>query len=590
MSNISINTQQRYKLNGVTENAPVKWEDATIVAEYKDDDVQPSLSISEFEFNLEARKSILKWITDGNGGGGVGIFEGMPFTLELFNNQPQIETFNHFLDFSKGLKDFMDEGRLDVSLVKDGGMDHFFEQLGGLTFGYLEEIGHITSSDYTIVPYVVEKKFNMMEIMMSSIVIYLMVKELAESVEKTANSIALVASLLTTSAFPVPIGSIAYAIAVALINVIYTLILLLAIIDMAQTLINTLVPPVREHKAILLKTAMEKVCSYLGYTFTAPSIPEFDHVVYIPSNPNLDEKTILGFISVTKGTQSGIPNSADYGYKCDEFFQLAKRLTLSKMAIFGNDVHLRPKNDPYWIQQANWNFPDTLIKSMEWNTDELKSTRLLTFQTDLNDENTIDNYDGTAYEVKTEPVAVNNQKAVMLKGLDEVNFQVALGTRKNELNAIEKLIKGVANLIDATTSVFGGGTNFAGQINQKVGVLKQTSNWHAIPKTVYMNGSSLPTNHRSLWNAQVLYDKYHVEKSFVKNNFNGQKIVHKGIDIQFGFEDYKKLTLNSYFLFNGQQAKITRIEWTMGMDTAKVDLWIREPYTTNLKETGYKPN
>ena len=84
MSDVSKSSESQYRLNGVVTNAPLRWEDVTIEAEYPDDSVQPSLTITEFNFNLESRQAINDWILSGTSGG-VGIFEGMPFDLNLFN-------------------------------------------------------------------------------------------------------------------------------------------------------------------------------------------------------------------------------------------------------------------------------------------------------------------------------------------------------------------------------------------------------------------------------------------------------------------------------------------------------------------------
>jgi len=120
-------------------------------------------------------------------------------------------------------------------------------------------------------------------------------------------------------------------------------------------------------------------------------------------------------------------------------------------------------------------------------------------------------------------------------------------------------------------------------------LVKQTSNWHTIPKMLYLSGGVMPTNHRDLWNAELLWDKYHNEKSFVSGNFNGQKQVYNNVNIPFGLEDFFQLTSNPYFKFNGEQAKITKFVWTVGEDTAVIDFWIKKPYTYNLKETKLIP-
>jgi hypothetical protein len=582
MSNISKNTEIKFLLNGIQYNAPVEWQDIEIVADYVNDNIQPSLSTSEYIFPLEARKAVLNWFN-----GPLGGFEGMPFELILYNNLAQQESFKSFLDFTENYQELLQDGRILINTIQEDGIDDFYSKLGSVTFGHLEAIGAVNSSDYVTVPYVVEKKFNLFEILMTSIILYLMIKELAESIERTADAIA-EASGIAAAGFTGTIGAAILLVAKAIIAIAYTAVLLFAIIDLATTLINTLVPPKREHKAILLRRALEIVCNHLGYGLVMPEA-DFDFVHYLPSNPRQDDKTFFGFISVTKGTPTGIPYINDYGYNCEEMFKLAKDLIQGRIAIIGSDVHIRPDNDPFWLQQSTWSMPSVLLQGKGYNLNELNSTKIIEFSFDFNDEWTIDNSEGTAYEIKTSPVTVQNQKAVLLKGLERLTLPVALGNRKDELNAIENLIKSVANFIDGVTGVFGGGTNFAAKVNAKKGVLKQTQNWHSIPKLLYLKGGKLPINQRDLWSAKHLYDSFLNYNSFVANNWQGQKAVYNNVEIPFGIEDYKQLTVNPYFLFEGAVAKITNFTWTTGRDKATISFWVRERYTTNLKETFINP-
>lgn len=581
MADLSKNTEARFTLDGQSFNAPIDWEDITIEANYENDSIQPSITAKDFQFPLESREFINDWIQNGLNGG-VGIFEGIPFDITLFNNQQVQENFKSFIAFTEGYTDFLEDGVVETSIIKDDGLDQLFDKMEATTYGYLELINVFSNSDYIDVDYVVEKKFNLIDILITSVILYLMVKELALSARNSADGIS---SVVALTAIPLngQIGAAIRVVAITLINLTYTAVLLIAIINLARTLLDTLLPPQRTHKALTLRTALSKVATHFGYNLVAP-IDELDNLVYLPSNPNLDNKTFFGLIDSVKGTQSGIPNVIDFGYKCDEMFNLAKELFDAKLAIIGQDLHLRPKNDPFWEQQSTWNLPDILIETLEYNTDEMRAERLLSFEVDLNDEWTIDNYEGTSYEIRTEPLVTLRERAVLLKGIDEINFNVALGNRKDELNGLERLLKTVAIFIDTVTGVFGGGSSFAIQITSKIGVLKQSNNWHSLPKLLYLNGSVMPVNHRDLFKAKNLYDKYHKDKSFVLDNYRNQKKVYNNVVVPFGFEDYKELLQNGYFFFNGIVAKIINFEWTIGQDVATISFWIREPYTRNLKE------
>ena len=577
MADISINSNQKYLLDGNEYNAPLEWEDAIVIADYENDSIQPSISTESFTFCLQAREFILEWIRSGK------IYEGLPFELDLFNiNQDRIN-FKSVIDFTAGYRDLPNDGKLEASLIKNDGIDNFFNQIGTITYGYLESINVINDSDYLNVDYVVEKPFNLFEILTTSIIVYLMIKEVAESIKRIADQVANIISKSVMGPFGIA-GSTTYAIAVAILNIVYTVALVIAIVDLTNTLISSLIVPKRQHKAINIKRALEIVCNYYGYGFIT-SVDEFSNAAYIPSNQEVDTKDKFGFIKIPKGTQKGIPNASDIGYNCQEMFDIAKKSCDGRFAIIDNEVHLRPKDDPYWIKNSSFELTDVLIQQKTFNMDELESTKLLKFQVDLNDEYTIDNYRGTSIEIKTDLISIGTQQNNMLKGFLEVDFGVALGSRKNELTPFEKLLKATGKIVDDTTKVLGKGTSFASKIKNRVGVLKQSSNWHSIPKLVYLNGNTLPVNHRELFSAPVLYNKYYQAESFVTENFKGQKAIYKDVVIPFGFDSYKKLTNNSYFKYLGDEAKIINFEWTMGEDSATIDFWVREVFTRNLKET-----
>lgn len=589
MSNLAINSEQKYLLNGIQLNAPIEWEDVTIEADYVNDSVQPSLSIEAFTFALDSRNAIKQWITDGLSSG-VGIFEGMPFQLTLFNNLPVQQNFKAFIDFTKDYQDFIDDGKVKSSIMKDNSLDSLFERVDSLTFGYLESIGVIKNSDYQDVDYIVEKNGNEIEILMLSVILFIMTKELVERIIRLIDNINLTVSAIIPC-LPLPtsmIGMIAYSILLVLLEILYIALILVAIINLGTQLFEILIQPKRTHKSILLKTALAKVCNYLGYNLITP-ITELNNVYYLPSNPNLDEVGITGIISSPSGILKGIPNTLDYGYNCGEMFELAKKCFNAKISIIGNDVHLRSENDPFWIQQSTWTPPNILIKQIQYNTSDLKPTKIISFNTDLNDDYTVENFTGTNIEIHTNPNTIINQKAVLLKGLEEVKINCALGNRKNSLTNLETFLKEVGGFIDGITGIFGGGTNLAGKVNGKIGVLKVSNNWTALPKLLYLSGGKLPTNHRNLWSASVLYNSYHNYNSFVLNNFYGQKILYNDITIPFGFEDYKKLSENSYFYYKGKQAKISKFVWKVGRDTATVSFWVRDVYTKNLNETQLIP-
>jgi len=97
--------------------------------------------------------------------------------------------------------------------------------------------------------------------------------------------------------------------------------------------------------------------------------------------------------------------------------------------------------------------------------------------------------------------------------------------------------------------------------------------------------NQIPSYYHDNWSAKILYDKYYVYDSFIGADPN-QWIIQEGIKIPFGFEDFLSLIDNSYFYDNnGNQAQITKIEWSTSQDFAIVDYKYKQVYTTNLQET-----
>lgn len=590
MVKLSKSALIRFKLDGKSTVAPEDWQNIELSATFDNDSVQPSIESTDFTFVNEGADAVRDWISKGVSGG-VGIFEGIPFKIEAYNKDNNIIAFDGFLNLSNDFEDLTPVPRVRATLLKDNGLDSLENLLSGITCGYLESIGEITASDYTDINYQIIKKITILEVLIANIILFLLIKELAQAIKDTANAIAVAAADLA-GGLSGPVGAAIYSTSYAILQFIYTASLVVAVIDLITKLINLLVPPLRTHKAIKVKTLMEIISTFLGYNFISP-IKELDNLYYLPSNNNLEEQdTQTGLFTKINGTDQGIPNSQDYGYNCAELFELVKSLFNAKYVIIGNDLHLRCEGDPFWIKMSTYQMPPALLPVKQYNTNELNGDILLNFQTDITDEWTIDNYIGTSYEVKTDAIIVKNKKAKLIKGQNTINFNVALGSRKDELTAIENIMLGLARLADRATKVLGRGTNLAGQIKNKIGVLKQSQNNTTLPKLLYLNSDNkLPSDHRDKFSAKVLWNDYHSYKSFVDNNYIGQKIVYKDVRIPFGLDDFIKLTNNSYFrTFEGEQAKATAIRWSVSQDFALIDFYIRTPYTKNLKETKIEPS
>lgn len=578
-------------LNGEQVLIPKDFFDVTVKASFNEN-VQANLTTEEFTFILDGYEKINKWISDGLNGG-VGIFEGMPMTISksnVFNNET---VFTGILDLQAGavIKENLKE--VDVRIRQDNNLNSLSELIEPLDFGYLKDIGRITSSDYVNIDYVVNEIDKGVKTITTFIVIYLLSKQLADSIKEIAETAAIISGI-SASGVPGPLGATIYAVATAIAQVAYAATLLVLIVNFGIDLFNILVQPQRTHKGIKWKTLLEKTCEEIGYNFET-TIEDLDNLVYLPSNQNVDEFGLKGVFTKVASITEGIPNPADAGYSCTDFFEISRELFNARFAVVNDTVQFHTESSSYWLADSGWEKPQEIRnvaeKSYRRNTDEINSSIRISFQTDLIDEYTIRNYKGTSFQVLTDAKTVQNPRNKTIKNVDLVNVPLALANRKDSLNPFEQSLVPLANLFDSIAGVFGGRPNLAKKIKSKVGVLEVSNNNHSVPKAIWIQGDRIPSNHRDLFSAKTLWDKYHVEKSFVQNGFSRQRRYVEGETIPFGLNDFVTLLNNSYFRdSNGTNSKVVDIEWNMSKDFATISYWTQEVYTNNLKETFIEPS
>lgn len=580
-------------INGKTVLIPKDFFDVGVKASFGEN-VQANLTTEEFTFILDGYEEILAWIKKGRNGG-VGIFEGVPLAItnsDYRYSGGNVAVFKGILDLQAGTTIQPNLKQVQVRLRQDNSLNQLSELLEPLDYGYLKSVGAITPADYVDVEYVVNKIDTGLETITTFVTIYLLTKQIADTIKETGSVFA-TASGIAVAGLGGPIGATLYTIGIALLQLAYAATLLILIIDFGKDLLAVLVQPLRTHKAILLKTLLSAACKHIGYAFET-SIDDLDKIVYLPTNKSVDEFKLKNVLKKAGSITEGIPGVGDIGFTCTELFQLARDTFNARFAILGNTVQFHPEGADYWIRQSGWEKPATRKNragaSFRYNTDELKGSILIQFETDITDEYTIKNYQGTAYQVLTDAKAVSVAANKTIKNFDPTYLPVCLGTRKDELTVFEKALVPLANLFDEIADIFGKNPGLARTIKSKVGVLQVSHNNHSIPKLLYMDGGRIPSNHRSLFSARALWEKYHFEKSFVSNGFNRQRRYVENEVIPFNLSDFVTLLNNSYFRDeNGKVSKVVDLEWNMSRDEATISYWVQDTYTTNLVETFIEP-
>lgn len=577
---LAKNSRLRFQLQGQEVDAPVEWEDIKFQANFENGSVQPNIDIDSFTFVNEEAEILRNWIDSGK------IFEGVPFKIDAYNIDTSKLAFNGYVNCSDGVEEFEDRSvSAKVQLAK--GLNTLNDQLEGLTMTYLYDKGVITNNDFTPVDYVVEAQDNTMEILFSLLTMYILLTQLKQQVKSTSTSVANAVGHITGGITGTAAGAI-FAVAVALIEIAYTVFMVLAIISLGFKIFEMLLPIVREHKTLKYRIALSKISNYLGYNFISP-IAELDTYHYLPSNNQADEVSFLtGLISFPHGTAKGIPNEGDYGYTALEFFDLCKKMFQAKIKIVGNDLHFRAENDPFFTQSPTYQMPNFLRPVKKYNTEDFLFSKFIKFELDeIADEWTLINFKGTNYEVITDDPNITNTEAKYLTKHETVNFPVALGNRKDELNGIENVLSDFAGVIDDVVNFFGGSSDLASLIDGRIGMLKVGTNNTTKAKVLVLNGANkIPLNNRDLLSAKLLYNKYINHKSFVLNNYGGQKAIYPIDNLPFGFNDFLNTIENSNFTDdNGDLSKFRYVNWVIAGDVASVEFETHEIYAPNLVES-----
>jgi hypothetical protein len=547
------------------------------LATFDNDGIQANITTSDLTFVNQSAQVIRNYISAQN----PGIFEGVPY--QLFADGVQI--FDGFIDLADGFEEITPV-KVRAKIKQLDLLPNIDERAAAITFEMLRQEGFITNNDFVTVQYVVEKKFNFLEFAMLSLTTYLMLRELIDLTRNISKNIAVISSLATLSVPSPQSVALASALLIAA-DIAFAGIIIIYLINLMNELISYVFPPTRQYKGIRINKAMERAAAYLGYTWQPSTyITGANDFVYLPS------KDIPGGLLSSSQPEFGIPRPGDYGYTMAEMMTLWRDLFRSKLFIQSGAIRCEPlMNDGFWVQPATYTIPSVLNEVKRYNTDELSARRLLRFDTDVNDQWTLDEFRGTMYEIATTPITVNDQRMVSMKGLGEVAWPLALGSRKDGLNALEQALANLALLVDTVVGAFGGNSNLSAPIFGRVGLLRISSNQVQIPKLLYMTGTPLriPSNHRYILSAKALWERYHVEDSFVQNNWRGQKMPFV-VTVPFGVQAFNNLVDNSYCTTeNGETAKVTECRWNYAGNRATLSGWVRKPYTKNLKEIYHEP-
>ena len=595
---------QKFKINGQDITGFVDWQDAEFVCSRNDAQTELNITATNIEFVKNGAKIIRDYVAGGINGTTNGFFEGPKFEMIIQDQNNTLTAFMGCLDFVQQYEE-ISPVRVRCALARVQEKKSIEERSKVITAALLHDEGIITANDYSTIPYVVEKEFDPLALLMLSITTYLMLKELAEAVRKLAEDIGEIAA---TAAGGVTGAAAAIALGVikAALNLAYSILLILYIIDLVNDIIEYLISPVRDWKGIKFKTLLEKFAQYGGYTYNS-TVEELNDLYLLPSKmlPATLSQQVINLVSGQGNNgfiDDGIPNSGDIGHTWNECLELHSQLFESRLHVdfnTGTQMNQEPLvNDTFWDADAQVDLPNTLNESVSYNGNELIGRYLIRFERDERDRWTDSDDLGRIYEVVTYPKTVSDEKCVRIQGFKEVRPGVALGSRKDGLNAVESAVKSLASLADSVVNFFGGNSNLAGRIQNRVGLLRVSEQTTGIAKMLYLKQQNgvlkLPSDHKDKFSSKTLWEKYHVENSFVltvnevQNRGQKQRFAEEPLLIPLGFQQFVKLINKTRInLTDGSKGNITELLYKPAKDKAKINGWKRKVYSKNLQHNYF---
>jgi len=576
----------RHYINGQDFGEPRNWQELKITMDWLNKKESVNISIADLEFVLKANKHLQQRVLNGLAGG-VGIFEGEPYQITIGNPSSPAYTFDGYLDFTDQTTVIGGE-EFSCSLKKREGTDWLNEVADGFSFAYLADQNFITSGDYKKVPYIINYIPDGMQLILLSISLYMMTKELIENIQKIAESIGDV----TDAATPVlgvsvglgagvvtawDLGNFILVTIKLIARIVYLVAIVIAIKKLIEEIFAQLFPAKRYHLGMDLRTLFERACQYLGLGFTS-NIPELDWV-HIPSK---DRKG-------GEDGESGHPLSDGPIGTFGDLIRVWKKGFNADYRIINGVFHFN-RRDSFDIV-SNYQVPsffndqERLLDRVKFNTDEIIANYNIHWSYDTQDQNTLDDQTGRVFQAVTSPITTIDSKLVNIKNLAEIDLPFSIGKTKLGLTHLEEVAKDLGQFVDNITGIFGGGTNFASQIRNRVGSLLLSSHFLTVGKMVKMSGSKLANDQRAELSTTLLWDRYHFINSFAEvNGVHNQYWRFEGVEVPMSLQEFDELLeTNKVTDADGNEVEIEEFEYEPQRGAAVMNIRVKKKFTNNLK-------
>lgn len=492
----------RFVLGG-QEVTPLNYEDISLKLDFSGQPNVLQISVDSVVFVNEAKNYINTHLST------YGATEGMPCTVITSGGQE----LRYYVDFLQ--KAIFKDDSYEVTLVKRGANDNFFSQADGFTF----DLGASKGISYELfdTPYAIIETNQILKGLTMSVALYTMTEALADSIRKTTELVGDFISAVGVDVSDAVAAGIKLAAQIA-----YLIALVIAIKKLCDQLRELIFPKVRYFKASRVKDLIEKTCTYLGYQLSSTLLNSLSPLSILPVPIIKGKENILDAIEndLNFSFTKGYPSTQDSVSTLGDLIRAIETAFNAKTTVFNGVVRIE-RRDYQFNSYLNNIIPALNVQSerlgeYELNTSDIWKRCYTTYRLDFSDDHTVNDFDYTDNEQSTEQVVIGNADLVSIKGLRRVDIPFSLASRKNEFNWLEKRVKAFFEFVDALTSIFGNGTNFAGLINSRIGITQISQQFFSNTKLMWCVGNRQPDGYLSRIGAKEIYENYH-NIDFIKN-------------------------------------------------------------------------
>jgi hypothetical protein len=452
---------------------------------------------------------------------------------------------------------------IELKLKKRGGWDNFWDNAQGTSFELMNEKG--VQFNFIDIPYLIIRD-NQIEVGITlAISLYSMTKELIQSIKDLSATITNVIDSVTPE---VGVGvttdpaEIATLVVKALVQLAYTIAVLLAVIKLAQQMFELIFPKIRYYLGATVKELVTKGCQFLGYQLESTLLDSLSNLTIMPVPLIKEKKSIVDYIendlnfAFTKGYPTAQDSTPTLGSLID-FIEL----TYNARTRVNNGV-VRIERRDWWVNTGNLvevalNLQDDRDNEYTLNTDEAWKRTYVHYLVDYADFHTVDFFDPTDAEYHVDPTNVINPDLVSIRGFNDVAIPFALGVRKNNLNWIEKLAKGFFEVVDSVANAFGGGSNYASIIQNRIGVTQIGQQFYSQTKLLWAVNGKQPQNYVDIMRASNIYNQYHVINEIQNNDHK----IFNDVPVRLRPAEFVNLLNNNYAIIDGLVCEILTIKY-----------------------------